>query len=350
MSGWSKPTVVRGGSCYDLSATIDDSGRSHVVAICDDRIRYLTSVDRVTWKETSFVPPTHRLELEPRVAVDGTAVSVAYSLLAPREGGCGDPGLLDEGVYVVSRQSTADAWSDPVRIGSVGDRVQAFRVVDGVIHLTVTNDDGRSVFYESKSATGSTRIQIPDAASTIPDAASTSLRVGDDGRARIAYVTGHAIRYAAVDGDHLSIQTVAETAKTFFQWPSLVLDPAGRASIIWTESTEGGGCAGPGPGPQDGTYVARERPDGWSVDRISKSDGQTSLTLDPGSGAIEAVVVGGGLPGFGTKLFTETPDGWTSAAIPDGSVGYPVMRHDPATGALVLFGLSNDGVVVLAKP
>lgn len=341
--GWSKPTIVRRGDCRDVSAAVDESGRSHVAAVCDGGIRYLTSIDRKAWDEVAFVPPIDMFELEPRVAIDGTKVYVAYSLLAPKEGGCGDEGLLDQGVYVRSLQAPDAGWSDPVRIGSEGDRVQAFRVADGVIHLTVTNDDGRSIFYQSKSAAGSTRIGIPGAI-------STSLRVGDDGRARIGYVTDHAMRYGVVEGEALKTGTVAETTKTFFRWPSLILATGDRASMVWTQTTEsGGGCAGPGPGPLDGTYVATQRADGWGVERITKADGQTSLTLDPSSGSIEVFVVGG-QPNGGVRLFTKAPGGWASEAIPiDKGIAYPVLRHDPSTGALVLFGLSNDGVVVLSR-
>ena len=283
-------------------------------------------------------------ELDPRVAVDGTKVHVAYSLVAPEEGGCGDDGLLDQGVYVRSRQSPVGGWSDPVRIGSEGDRVQAFRVADGVIHLIVTNDDGQSTFYQSKSANGATRIPIPYAV-------SSSLRVGDDGRARIAYVTDHAIRYGVVDGEVLKTSTVAETAKTFFREPSLVLGAGNRPAIVWTQTTDsGGGCAGPEPGPLDGIYAATERAGGWSVHRITQEQGLTSLTLDPGSGRIEAVVLDG-MIGFGGKtLFTETANGWKTEEIPtDVGVVYPVLRHDPTSGALVLFGLNSQAIVVLTK-
>ena len=328
-----------------MSAAIDESGRSHVAALCDGGIRYLTSIDRISWDQVSFVPGIDTFDVDPRVAVDGTTVYVASSLLAPEDGGCGDDGLRDVGVFVRSRATSDSAWSDPIRIGSEGDRVQAFRVANGVIHLTVTNDDGRSTFYQSKSASGSTRIGIPDAI-------STSLRVGDDDRARIAYVTDHAIRYGVVEGKALTTTTIAETSKTFFRRPSLILGPGDRGAIVWTQTTDsGGGCVGPEPGPLDGTYVAIEGASGWSVQRITKSQGQTSLTLDPDSGRTEAVVAGG--TDAGVVLFTKTRDDWASEEIPadvgGGYVGYPVLRHDPATGALVLFGLKNEGVVVLSR-
>ena len=312
--------------------------------MCDGGIRYLTSLNGTTWDETPFVPAIDRIETEPQIAVDGDTIYVAYSLLAPLEGGCGDSGLRDLGVYVRSRsrQQQDAAWSDPVRIGREGDRLQGFRAVDGVFHLTVTADDGQSIFYQSQSSRGSTRIAIPDAT-------GSSLRVGDDGHARIAYATGHAIEYARVDGDGLTVRTVAATDKTFLKSPSLVLGGGDRAYVIWTQTTDpGGGCAGPDPGPLDGTYVAIQNGTAWKTERITKAQGQTSLTLDPAAGGVDAIVDGRDL-----THFSSTDEGWKSEIVLGSKgIGTPVLRRDPATGALVVFGIGWEpgvGIVGFTK-
>jgi hypothetical protein len=332
LAAWSGLQVIRRGECSSLGATIDETGRRHVAATCDGGIRYLTSLNGTDWNETPFVPAIDRIETEPQVAVDGDTIYVAYSLLAPLDGGCGDAGLRDLGVYIRSRsrQQLDAAWSDPVRIGREGDRLEGFRAVNGVFHLTVTANDGQSTFYQSQSSGGSTRIAIPDAT-------STSLRVGDDGHARIAYATGHAIEYARVEGDRLTVRTVAETDETFLKSPSLVLGAGDRAYVIWTQTTDpGGGCAGPDPGPLDGTYVAIQNGTGWETERITKSEGQTSLTLDLAAGGVDAIVAGGDL-----THFSSTGDGWKSETVPGSEdIGTPVLRRDPATGALVVFGIS----------
>jgi hypothetical protein len=340
---WSAPQVIRRGECSNLAATIDETGRRHVAAVCDGGIRYLTSLNGTDWDETPFVPAIDRIETEPQIAVDGDTIHVAYSLLAPLEGACGDPGLRDLGVYVRSRsrQRPHAAWSDPVRIGREGDRLQSFRAVDGVFHLTVTANDGESIFYQAQSSRGSTRIAIPGAT-------STSLRVGDDGHARIAYATGHAIEYARVEGDRLAVRTVAKTDETFLKSPSLVLGGGDRAYVIWTQTTDsGGGCVGPEPGPLDGTYVAIQDGPRWDTERITPSvwESGTSLTLDPATGGVDAVVAGPSLIHFST-----TGTNWSSETIPSSDhMIWPVLRRDPASGALVVFGISETRVVGLTK-
>jgi hypothetical protein len=332
--------MIRRGGCSDPAATIDDTGRRHVVAVCDGGIRYLTSLNGTDWDETPFVPAIDLIETEPQIAVDGDTLYVAYNLLVPSEGACIGAGLEDLGVYLRSRprERLDSEWSDPVRVGKEGDRLKGFRAVDGVFHLTVTANDGQSTFYESQSSRGSTRIAIPDAT-------STSLRVGDDGHARIAYATGHAIEYARVEGDHLAIRTVAETDKSFLESPSLVLGSGDRAYVMWTQSTHrGGGCVGPDPIPLDGTYVAIEDGNGWRSERITELQGQTSLTLDQATNQMDAVVATASM-----VHFSRTAEGWSSEAIPGSeTVDSPVLQRDAVSGALVVFGRKwETGIVGL---
>jgi hypothetical protein len=224
-------------------------------------------------------------------------------------------------------------------------------VADGVIHLTVTADDGAGpVYYESES--GSTFSKAP-----IPDAVTTSLRIGDDGHARIAYATGHAIRYARVVGSQLSITTVAANTHTFLQSPSLVLGAGDHAYLVWTQTTDGGGgCAAPEPGPDDGVYFATDESGRWKTTRLTTVPTSSSITLDP-SGRIMVVANGG------TDLTTnmteyESTGGldWSSTTIPDSAMlTNPLIRMNPATGSVnvIATGMDPDydtGIYLLTKP
>jgi hypothetical protein len=340
-AGWSAARQIRAGECQGLSATIDATSRYHVASVCDGGIRYLTSKGGVDWIETSFSPPIDRLELGPQLAVDGDTVHLAYTRIAAEEGGCGDNGLRDLGVYLRTRHLPDGTWSEPVRIGSEGDGVQAFRAVDEVLHLTVTSANGGPVFYESQAGSTFTRIGLPNAV-------TTTLRVGDDGHARIAYATGHAIRYARVDGSVFSSATVAETDETFLTSPLLVLGPGDDAYLMWTQTTDnGGGCASPEEGPLDGTYFGTDESGRWAGRRISTRVAQTSLTLDPSTGRLHAIV------GAATMTyFTMIGNGsWTSTELPDtNGLLNPVIRLDPTTGKVVVFALHwEDGIWILRK-
>jgi len=329
-----------------MSAAIDAAGRYHVAAVCDGGIRYLTSANGSSWKETSFVPPIDRLEVDPQLTLDGNTVYLAYSRLAPTDGGCGDDGLQDIGVYTRSRHLPNGSWSDPVRVGGKADRVQSFRVVDGVLHLTITTDDGSGpLYYESQAGPVVTQLLIPDAV-------TTSLRVGDDGHPRIAYATGHAIRYARVDGSHLTIETISATNKTNLVAPSMVLGPGDRAYVVWTQSIDGGrGCAGVEAGPLDGLYFGTNASGSWKTKRLSRTENQASLTLDPSSGRIE-VVVKNGLPLI--EFTSVGGDSWISKKIP-GTSGMvdPLVRLNPKTHDVSVFAQkwndSGSRVYLLTK-
>ena len=91
----------------------------------------------------------------------------------------------------------------------------------GVLHLAVSTDDDGPPFYESQSGETLTRFRIPKAW-------DASIRVGDDGLARIAYGTLAGIRYAKVDDGRLSSTKVFGSDQTFMFSPLLVLGPGDR--------------------------------------------------------------------------------------------------------------------------
>jgi hypothetical protein len=342
---WSKPTLIRQGECGDMTAAIDSAGRYHVAAVCDGGIRYLTSSDGIDWKETSFVQPIDRLEVGPQVTLDGDTVYIAYTRLAPVDGGCGDDGLEDLGVYTRSRNLPDGTWTDPVRVGHKGDHLQSFRVANAVLHLTVSSQDGAGpIFYESQNGPVFTEVLIPHAV-------STSLRIGDDGHPRIAYATGHSIRFARVDGAKLVVKTVAASDETNLMGPSLVLGPGDRAYMVWMQTTDGGGgCVGPDPGPLDGVYFGTDASGAWKTTRLSPEPNGASLTLDPSSGRIDVVIPDG--PHL-TRFSSFGGTTWTSARIAGTAGMYAgAIRVNPLTHGLSLFTFDADdtGIYLLTRP
>ena len=177
---WSKARVVMSGSCWNPTATVDTTGTYHIVAGCGMGIRYATSKDGRRWRTAALPHPAHRFEVEPQLAVDGSTLYVAYTRQRQVEGGCGSDGMIDVGVYYRTRTLPSGRWSAPARIGPVGAHLQSFRVVGGVIHETfITQDREGPVWYGALSRGRFRSLRIPGAI-------GTSLRVGDDGHARIA--------------------------------------------------------------------------------------------------------------------------------------------------------------------
>ena len=335
-AAWSAAHTVLKGSCWDSAGTVDDAGRFHVAASCDGVIRYAESTDGRTWKTVHFSLPARRLDVTPQVTVDGSTLYLAYTRLAVADGGCGDNGLIDVGVYYRTRSLPDGAWTAPVRLGRALDHLQAFRVARGVIHETFTS--GGSTVPVSYGVLDHGRYRH----SVIPGATGTSLRVGDDGQARIAYTTGSAIRYAVAGHDAaMSIRTIFRSKSMELGTPSMVLGPGDHAYMAWDADRifETGGCTEPEPppAPKPGTYFATDASGSWAVRWISKIIAQPSIALDPSSGRVDVVVS----YQAGIRQLTRAADGtWSGKLIPGTKDTHvSLLRGIPATGGLLLIGL-----------
>jgi hypothetical protein len=203
-----------------------------------------------------------------------------------------------------------------------------------VIHETYASGDGQMSVSYASVADGKFR------SVRIPGAVQTSLRIGDDGRARIAYTTGDSINYAIVGRDSgLSTRTVFKSRDMQLTSPSLVLGVGNRAYLAWSaHEMWGGGCAdGAEPVSKPGTYFGTDASGTWQVRRISKVVADPSLTLDLDRGRA-SVVIG---TSSGAREMTRLANGtWSGTRIPrTRSVDQLVVRRDQVTGHLLLVGL-----------
>jgi hypothetical protein len=335
---WSQADVVFSGDCYSAPAsTVDGNGRFHVVAGCGMNVRYATSKDGRSWTTTQFKHPPHRYEVDPQVAVDGSTLYVAFTRLRPTDGGCGDDGLVDVGVYYRTRQLPAGPWSAPIRIGNAGDHLQSFRVEGGVLHETFSSADGQGPVMYGSLAGGTFR------SIRLPGAVGTSLRIGDDGRPRIAYSTGRTIRYAVVGSDmQLSTRRIFNGRQLELSDPNLVLGAGDRAYVTFAAHVPwGGGCADGGDTlPKPGTYFATDDTGTWHVRRLSSLISEAPLVVDAATGRINAVI-------RGTKGLREyvrdTRGAWTNVGIPRSStLDGAVIRRNATTGVLLLVATRWD--------
>ena len=330
---WSKPTVVMSGECFSPTATVDSTGTFHVVSGCGMGIRYATSKDGKRWHTTILPHLAHRSDIEPQIAVDGSTLYVAYTRQRQLDGGCGDSGLVDVGVYYRTRTLPNGRWSAPARLGVAGAHLQSFRVVNGVIHETfVTENRQGPVYYGSLSRGTFLSLRIPGAT-------GTSLRVGDDGRARIAYTTDSSIRYATVQDGRLTTRTVFSSKVMQLDTPSLVLGAGDRAYMAWAvHPMWGGGCAEPDPPDvKPGTYFGTDISGAWQVKRITALVTSPSLALDVSTGRLYAALT----TERDTRDIARRADGtWTLGRRIAGTKDMmsAVLRRDTVTGHLLLVG------------
>jgi len=323
------PVTVPGLSgCDAVVAAVDDGGRDHLAATCThgdgSELRYADSTNGRGWTSATLQTPTGRYELDPQLALDGNKLYLAYTRVAPTDGGCGDDGLTDVGVYVRSRILPGGAWSDPKRIGAVGDHLQSFRVSGSVVHATVTRDDGSSTTYETMTGDTLRRYPIGDAAG------QTSLRVGDDGKGRIAYESSKGIAFGMVVSGRFASTTIPNGTNGWD--PVLALAPGNDADVAWNRSYHGIGCAGPGDQPEDGTYFATNAGGTWVTSRLTPQVGGASLTIDPATGELSVVVA------TGRRLirYHRAPGAttWEHETFIQCPASSPVIRANPKTGAL----------------
>jgi hypothetical protein len=330
---WSKPSTIAGlDTCGSVVAAIDDRGTDHVAATCDGAVgslvKYAVSSDGRTWKTTTFTPPSGRFESDPQLAFAGNTLYVAYTRVAPTDGGCGDDGLADVGVYYRTRTLPSGAWSDPTRLGVVADHLQSFRVNGTEIEATVSNEKDGKTYYETSSDAGLYR-QVLSAGGW------TSLRVGDDGQGRIAYATTDGISIATADRSHVATQLIPNSKRG--SDPILVLAPGNDPYVLWTRSSYvGGGCVDPDEtDPTNGTYFSTNASGTWVTTKVTSLLGGTSMALDPATGEIHVLV-----NDLQRIVYFHRSAGagsaWAHETLARGGLSSAVIREDPASGDLLV--------------
>ncbi|MDP9481912.1 MAG: hypothetical protein M3P84_01670 [Chloroflexota bacterium] len=343
---WTKPKQVSAAKhCSSLTAGIDAASRYHIAAECNGSIRYFTSEAAGRWKATVFAHPANREDLDPQIAFWGDVVYVGYSRIAPSDG-CGSTRGRDLGVYFRSRSQPNGAWSVPRRIGEPGDHLQSLRVDGATIHATVTSAEDGLAYYETLTGRTYKRYPLPKVFGP------TSLRIGNDGRARIAYSTAGGVGFAVFNGSGFSRARIPGSAEDD-QAPSLVLDGGDKAHVLWTRRPPAGGCVTREPNPDDGTYYATNASGKWKTQRIAKDTSDATLQVDAETGRPHVLIS----RRSGLWYFTTASAGkWTGIRASSKSwPSSPLLRLDPATGTLLAVYIdspftTSSRIYALTKP
>jgi hypothetical protein len=338
---WSmKPHKVFSGGCLPPVATVDGSGRFHVAAICNGRIRYATSTDGRSWDTSTLPASPEAYDFDLQLAVDGTTLYLAYTHMGPFDadtcgGDAGPTGIIT--VHYRTRALPGGRWSAPARIGGVEQHLQSFRVVDGVIHETFDRGYGTPISYASIQGSSIHEVEIPEAQ-------QTSLRIGDDGRPRIAYTTGGAVRLATLSGGRLSTTTVFSATDVEVGSTAMVLGRGDSAFVSWAamEIYQGEGCESvkPPTPSHKGTWFATDVDGKWTTKRLTKDVGSAMLAVDVATGRLHAIYS----DSRGIRYVTRAADGtWSgSRLVVPRDFAPSVLRRDPATGTLLLVGSRDD--------
>jgi len=333
---WSKPVTIKGlETCRDLVLAVDERGVSHLAGTCGmtaTEIRYATSPDGKTWTTTVLEPPADRQELEPQLAFSGNTLYLAYTRVAPSDGACGDDGLEDLGVHVRSRTLPGGDWSEPTQVGKTADHLRSFRADGTVLHATVTNEKDGSTAYEVLTGGALARHVIRDAIG------GTALRVGDDGKGRVAYETAKGINYGMVANGTFTSATIPGSKDGWN--PVLTLVSGNVAYVAWTRSDHGDGCIDGGPQPVNATFFATNASGTWVTRRVTTMIGAMSMTVDSASGEVNlAISDTRRLVRFHGQPGTD----WAHETVSRDAGMFPVLRQDPTNGTFVLAFVGEPG-------
>jgi len=343
-----------------VSLVIDTAGGDHAAYTCDGLIRVAESSDGGhTWSTTSVPPPAGERDLAPLLAIDGSVLYMAYERVAPAEG-CGSTGATDLGVRYRTRTLDGAVWSAPRAIGDTGDELDALRVVGGTLHVAVHAD--AAMAYETLHGTTYHRYSI----AVHTGGAAASLRLGDDGKARVVWEDSDLpgddslIEYGLFTGSGFSTAAIPGSDEGWA--PQLVLGATDAAYVVWNRSAQPGGCVIRGAEPTDGTYFATNVSGVWVSSRLTPTVGDAALTVDVVTGRIHALVSGVDPnvccpqePGDLLYLTQMAGGPWAQTALMPVEVASPVIKLDPATGGLlVMFERSApDGttrIYAMARP
>ena len=199
---WSKPRLVDKETCGAFSVGIDPRSRYHVVTSCG--LRYSVGDAGGPWTTTTL---GDEHALAPLIAFDRDQAYIAYWRELPYDPDTcgGDTPPPSAGVYYRWRTLPDGQWSKAIPFGERGDHLQAFRVDRGVLHAIVWNDTSNHTFY-----TRSTQEPVVDARYRIDADGDAALRIGDDGRARVAYWHSGSLLYATFDGSRFSTAKISD--------------------------------------------------------------------------------------------------------------------------------------------
>lgn len=322
---WAPAQVAfEGEDCQTPSLALEEDGTAHLAASCGGAIVYAWRRPDDAWRVAIIAGTNEHWALDPHLAIDRGTLYLAYSEVRP-DPSCGGAVGTPAGTYVRTRDLPDGRWGvGGLLMGFGNERLTSFRVRHAVKHGSVVTPEGGGVYFRAPGLNGG-----EDDRNLLGSTGPSSVRVANDGTARIAYETSGAIRYA-IGAETLRWTDIPETEGGLN--PQLVLGSNDEAYVLWTRDSQGRGCASLEPRPEDGTYLSTDSDGAWTTVRITGDVGPNSLTMDPGSGTVHVLVVGRGV-----TYYNDRRGEWSLGTTLESDVWRPgVLRLDPRTGSPVV--------------
>jgi hypothetical protein len=284
---WSSTERVLAGDYSEIAMVVADSGVLHVALIDRTGLWYLSNATSAWRSRLVLRHPAGKDYHSPSIALDeASRVTIAVGRSV-----CNDCAPSDEdGVFMVTDRGRARGTfpSRPTRVAPYGMTDPSIKTVGGRIYLAYVDcacypdEYPAPVFVGVRSPSGTwTRRKVA------PFGWGTSLRVGSDGGARVAFEKGDGIGFAASRSPNGPYSlTYLQGYASGDHEPSLALDDRDEPHIAWLswhDDDDDTSLFVSGPSWPEGRWVA------------SGSFGSISLSLDQSSAPYVLV---GGSPGL----------------------------------------------------
>ena len=229
---WSAPVRVLNGFFREISEAIDSTNHVHIAAAGRGGLWYITDRGGAWNAKRILVNPHNKSYQEPSIALDDhDRVYIAFS-----RSSCNDcaPGSTD-GIFTLTDKGRARGSfpSSPTRLAPAASAEPSLRVSGGHIYLAYQSD----CCHPGPLPPLRFKTNVTGAWTTAQVAASgdgPSLRLGTDGRARVAYAKPHGIGFATASSASGGFASVALPGTGSGDFRALLaLDLHDRPSVVW---------------------------------------------------------------------------------------------------------------------
>lgn len=176
-----------------------------------------------------------------------------------------------------------------------------------------------------------------------------SVAITPSGGVGVAYQAGGGLRYATLTGAGLAAQPTVGLPSDggIVIDPQLAYDAAGRAHLGFQFGSSPG-CAH-GDSPLYGAYYATNAGGPWTDRRVTNQEGDTTMAIDPRTGAVDILVDGfGPTDRWGSVSLYASRDGrsWTRTELVSQTVMVSDVAIDPRNGLAVAAYLEPSDATV----